>query len=488
MRLRRETLLRVGRYAIVVLGFAVVFGTHFFLSTYYLDHSHMGADEGYYAIAARYALDGDLPYRDYAYTQMPLLPYWNGLAMEITGYGLFNQRACNICWSFLGLLGIILAMRQRLGRWEPGLVAAFCAVASPHYAELMSIGTSHGAASMFLTLAGAAVLTTFPLRWRAIAFGFLGTMAVGVRLSCGPTIAILELILILEARGWRERVIAVLVPAVFAAAGLLPFFLAAPDAMLFNVWEYHMASVFDRRSLAQAIEWWRNSPAAILVLLTGLFGLPRLIKDRSWSLALLLLAALAGVGLPMIPKSAYGLYAVPAILLAAAAGMCAMWATGAMARNPFRHVIWLLPAIVLFHPLPDTVDSTSEEVEMLALYLREKVPPGPILTPTPIVAVEAGREVMPGTNMGMFAAVNPADRDIAERFHYTTIPDLIRMVERKEPVAIVKMNGSSRWNFKWTIPTLRRQPGGVYRRFEQAMQEHYRMVTRRKHMEILLPK
>ena len=89
MKLKRETLLqtllKVGRYALLVLGFAVVFGTHFSLTTYYLDRSHMGADEGFYAIAARNAVDGQLPYRDYGYTQMPLLPYWNGLAMEIVG-------------------------------------------------------------------------------------------------------------------------------------------------------------------------------------------------------------------------------------------------------------------------------------------------------------------------------------------------------------------------------------------------------------------
>lgn len=486
--MKRETLKRVGRYALIVAGFVVVFGTHLFFTTHYLDHSHMGADEGFYAIAARHALDGKVPYRDYAYTQMPLLPYWNGLAMEIVGYGLTNQRACNIAWSFLGLLGMILALRQRLGRWEPGLVAAFCAVASPHFAELQAIGTSHGAAGMFLTLAAAVVLTTYPLKWRAIAFGFVGTMAVGVRLSCGPVVLVLELILILQARTWRERGIAAGVPAAFAAAGLLPFLIAAPDAMLFNVWEYHMASVFDRRSLTQAIEWWRNSPAAILVLLTGLFGLPHLIKKRMWTETGLLVAGLLGLGLPMIPKSAYGIYVVPAITIAAAAGLTAMWSAGFMERNPFRHAIWLLPALVLYHPLPKTVDSTSHQIEMLALYLREEVPPGPILTPTPIVAVEAGRDVIPGTNMGMFAAVHPADADLAHRFHYVTIRDLIGVVERQEPVAIVKMAGSSRWNFKWTIPTLRRQPRGIYSRFEQAMARHYELATRQKNMEILVPR
>lgn len=485
---RRELLRRIARRAWLALGFAVVFGTHLALTTYYLDSSRMGADEGFYAIAARSAVEGQVPYRDFAYTQMPLLPYLNGAAMAIVGFGLTSQRAINIVWSCLALLGVILALRQRLGRWEPGLVAAFAVAASPHWAEMQSIGTSHGAAGMALALATAAVLTTFPLRRRAIAFAVLGTLATGIRLSCGPVVALLALALIVEAPTWKERLIVAAIPAAVAAAALLPFLLMAPEQMLFNVWYYHLASVFDRRSLAQAVEWWHISPAAILFLLTGLLGLPALIARRQWTVALLLIAALVGVVTPMIPRSAYGVYITPAALVAAVAGITAFWTVGPTAGNPFRHIAWVLPALVLYHPLPTTLGAsgTSEEPEAIGAYLREHVPPGPVLTPVPIVAIEAGRDVVPGTEMGMFAAMRPEDRKLARRLNLVTLQDLIGFVEDQRPAAIVKMKGSSKWNFKWTVPTLRRQPAKAYARFEAAMHQHYQPAKRFRTMEVLV--
>jgi len=482
-----ERVRRAARYGLVALGFVVVFGTHLTLTSYYLDSSRMGADEGIYAIAARSAMEGQLPYRDFAYTQMPLLPYLNGLAMALGGFGLTNQRVANIIWSCLALLGVILALRHRLGRWEPGLVAAFAVAASPHWAEMQSIGTSHGAAGMALGLSAAVVLTRFPLRRRAIAFAALGTLAVGIRLSCGPVVAVLALILIAEAPSWKERLVVAAIPAGVAAAGLLPFLIAAPEQMLFNVWYYHLASVFDRRSLAQAIEWWHISPAAILILLTGLMGLPSLIKRREWSVALLLIAALIGVTTPMIPKSAYGVYITPAAIVAATAGVTAFWTVGPAAGNPFRHIVWLLPLLVLYHPLPRTTNvGTATEPEAIGAYLREHVPPGPVLTPVPIVAIESDRDVIPGTEMGMFAAMHPRDRKLARRLNLVTIRDLTKLVADQRPAAIVKMKGSSKWNFKWTVPTLRRQPKKNYRKFEVAMRKHYRLAKRFRTMEVLV--
>ncbi|MBC7896442.1 MAG: hypothetical protein H7066_13590, partial [Cytophagaceae bacterium] len=63
----------------------------------------MNADEGFYAIAARPVMEGDLPYRDFGYTQMPLLPYFNGPILARTGYGLFEQRWLNAAWAALAL-------------------------------------------------------------------------------------------------------------------------------------------------------------------------------------------------------------------------------------------------------------------------------------------------------------------------------------------------------------------------------------------------
>ncbi len=480
---------RFKHYGLIVLGFTVVLGTHLALTCFYLYYGKMGSDEGFYALAARSVMEGKIPYLDFAYTQMPLLPYWNGLAMEIVGYGLVNQRLVNIVWSCLALIGVVLALYQRFGRWEPGLAAAFTVVASPHWAKMQAIGTSHSAAGMFLGLSAAVSITTYPLLKRVAAFAFLGTMAMGCRLSNAPVVAVLALILLIESKGWRQRVLVAAIIIGSAAITLLPFWLAAPEAAIFNVWEYHMASVFNRRSLHQMIEWWCISPAAILVLAAGMMMLPRLIIGRRWDVVLLLLAALVGVTTPMIPKSAYGCYITPVAIVAATAGMSAIWTADSTADNPLRHIFWLIPLLVLLHPLPKRMpEPTAATSEIIGSYLRDEVPRGPVLTPIPIVAVEAERQVVPGTEMGMFSAMHPQDHKLARRLRLVTLYDLISTISKREPAAIVRLTGGAKWNFKWTVPTLRRQPKKLYKMFEKAIKKNYKIVKRHKNIEVLVPR
>ncbi|MDD5307584.1 MAG: hypothetical protein PHU25_09730 [Deltaproteobacteria bacterium] len=477
------------RVALSVLGLAIVFGVYGRFVAQDLDGTALNADEGYYAVAARSVLEGKMPYRDFGYTQMPLLPYVNGLAMRVVGFGVLEQRAVNATWAGLGLLALILALRQRLGRLEPGIVAAFTVAASPNWIAFQTIGKSYGAAGFFLACSAAAVLVRGPVLARAGALAVAATLAVGCRLSSGPVVVLLGAALFFEARGWREKLIAAGLPIGVGVLSLAPFVLAAPENALFYTWSFHMESTMVRRSLAQALEWWKTAPAAILVLATGLFGLPLLVRRRMWTEALFLLAAVAGLALPMVPTSAYGEYVTPALPLASSAGMLAFWSTGEAQGNPFRHVAWILPALVLFHPLPESAPGrTSSSMRDVAKYLREEVPKGPILTPLPMVAVEAGRPVIAGTEMGMFAAMGPQDRDLARRLKLTTILDLVRIVEARQPVAVVKLSGSSVWNFRWQVPTLHRQPNGVYARFKQALAKNYELDHRAGNLEILVPR
>ena len=485
----RINITRISRIALICLGFAVVFGLHLGLFSYYLDHGRMSADEGFYAIAARKVMDGEIPYRDFSYTQMPLLPYLNGAMMKVFGFGLATQRILNIIWSCIGLLAAILALRQRLGRWEPGILAAFCVVSSPHFVQLVGMGNSHGTATMFLSLATAAAISRFPYMRRLIAFGVFTALAIGCRLSVAPVTAILAVIFIVEAPDTRHRLLAITVPSVFVLAFLLPFFAADPQAALFNTWEYHLASIFDRRVLGNWIQWWEISPAAIIVLATGLMTLPRLVKTRQWTIALLLAAATAGITIPMIPSSSYGNYIAPAVLTASVAGLTAGWTLVAQNGSPLRHVVWLLPLLVLFHPLPRLArGGTSTALNEVAAFIESSAPDGPILTSIPMVAVESGREIITGTEMGMFSAMGPNEEDRAKRLHFTTLRLVTEEVTDKVPSAIVLMIGKSVWNFKWSSPSLRRQPKKAHRAFMKAITTNYDPALRNDKFVVYLPR
>jgi len=506
-----------GRKFLVALGFIALFGSFFALTNYYLDMGRMSADEGFYAVASRNVMQGEIPYRDFAYTQMPLLPYINGAAMTLFGWEMDTQRAINISWALVGIVAVVYTLRRRFGSWEPGLLAAFTVAASPYWCEFQAMGKTYGAAGAFLALATCTMLLRMPIYRKTVLVALFGALASGCRLSLAPVIAIYVLALITEATGKRERL---LVPAIAAGIGggmLLPFFIAAPGNMIFMVYEYHTASIFMRRGVKMLVEWWQMAPAAIILLGTGLACTALLIKKGLKSEILLMLGLLAGLILPMLPASAYGNYIVPVLLSAAAAGAAALWSAGKTSLFSLRQVIWLLPLLVLFHPLPRTFDGlkgneekiasivsyvenairfrhhageakTSSAVRSVATFLEENAPEGPILTPVLIVATEADREIMPGTDMGMFTVMGSDERDRAKQLHLVTLDDLVGMVSRREPAAIVLRAGNSPWNFMWRIPTLRRHPSTEYARFRQALRANYSPAHQARDLLVFLRK
>ena len=56
-------------------------------------------DEGYYLTASRFVYQGKIVYRDFFYTQMPLLPYIYGLWLKLFGYS----------WTSARLLGALIS-------------------------------------------------------------------------------------------------------------------------------------------------------------------------------------------------------------------------------------------------------------------------------------------------------------------------------------------------------------------------------------------
>src|SRR5690606_26113655 len=82
-----------------------------------------GGDEGFYRLAAQLVARGDLPYLDFFYPQMPLLPYvYSGLEL----LGIMSWMNGRILAAFLtALCGICIAVlaHKRTGSLGWGLVA-----------------------------------------------------------------------------------------------------------------------------------------------------------------------------------------------------------------------------------------------------------------------------------------------------------------------------------------------------------------------------
>src|SRR5262245_41503391 len=89
------------------------------LAVRYVRMGSLGPDEGFYGMAARLAMRGLVPYRDYAYAQAHGFPYLHGVMAEVTGFGLMPQRA--LCAVYAGAAVAALGVAAQFGRRGFGL-------------------------------------------------------------------------------------------------------------------------------------------------------------------------------------------------------------------------------------------------------------------------------------------------------------------------------------------------------------------------------
>ena len=79
-------------------------------------------DEGFYLMASRLVFEHQLPYRDFFFTQMPLLPYVYGLWMQIAGTTWITGRVLSAIFTTMLGAAMYVHVCKETGRWAAGLV------------------------------------------------------------------------------------------------------------------------------------------------------------------------------------------------------------------------------------------------------------------------------------------------------------------------------------------------------------------------------
>src|SRR5205823_13303711 len=123
------------------------------------------ADEGIYLFNARSVLNGDLPYHDFFYPQMPLLPYVYGLWMKLFGVSWYSGRLLSALLAVaLGLS--VYAHAARLTRSRPlGILAVSLFASSTLCLAWLSAAKTFSLAT-FLLFASYAVVFSHHHRWK----------------------------------------------------------------------------------------------------------------------------------------------------------------------------------------------------------------------------------------------------------------------------------------------------------------------------------
>lgn len=432
----RGSALLVGSAALVLYGAAIWFG-------------NLNQDEGWYLQAARLVAQGRQPYRDFFFTQGPVMPYVYALLAPLwSAWGVLGGR---IITAGMGLLSALLAgaLARRsvpLPRATEAGILAFTFTAGNLYHVYFTTIPKTYALSACLLLGGYLVLTlcysrrkrtrSFMSTMWALPAGVLIALAAGVRLSLGLLLPLTTLSLLVS---WRKSGGAFFWFALGGGLGLAlvfgPIMLQVPEQFVFSQTFHVQRGGQDLLFMAGSVA--RLACAYLPVFLAGfgalifrLFMGYRRVAPResgtlgyhgaSWSWQWLW--AFAGVFiLQLFTPFPYDDYQVPIMGLLAAAvtgwiinstssgglrsAFLSFWVVGSLlssfgsplAQEWFvarQDRFWVVPKKV-----PDLALLRSVARDVKALSEGDEV----LLTQDLYLAVESGQRVPTGFEMGPFA-------------------------------------------------------------------------------------
>jgi len=230
----------------------------------------LNQDEGWYLYAARMLRAGRMPYRDFAFTQPPMMPLVYATVWPWVGrFGLLGGRILTALFGLGGaLMAAWLAARaapRSAQRLTAALAFIFCAV-NVHQSYFTSVVKTYSLASMFL-MAGLTMLSCVGRRRGARAAfggGFLLACAAATRVSLLAPLGLAVVWLLFSGKrvrrwAWLDCALgAGLAVSLFVA----PFALMGPDGFSFGIVEYH--ALREGGPAAAALAWKAGCIARLL--------------------------------------------------------------------------------------------------------------------------------------------------------------------------------------------------------------------------------
>lgn len=455
------------------------------------------ADEGYFLYAARLVQQGQTPYADFFFPQLPLIPYLWGGALKLFG----------LTWPSARILAALLAAASALVFWRLarrgaahpgvalGLLAAY--LTSDAGLEWAAVVKVYTPATLFLMLAwlcGPFSRSGARGGWSWVGLGFFSGLALLTRLTVLPVLGLLALAAFWHLRGSLKEAIR---PALWYCAGLLPSAAAllwlwalAPHAFLYDNWIYHsLGKPYEPQAqwtakLRIVVEVTRSSPLWMMALGLIAWDAWRRRGDvRDWFLRL---AFLVTVVVCMLPQRSYHQYyclATPWLLLAAAPALAGLW-RGAGRRLWVRRrgaalgvglvagvLLLVQPYLAMERRWPqftwrprtpeakEEIDYRLRSVRAVSRQIDALAPPGAkLLAWWPGYALESHVPLMDGLSNHFTLRVGrwEADQTLARRggaLHTMAADDVRRSIEQKEAGIVVTgvWAGQESWIPLWQV-------------------------------------
>lgn len=499
--------------ALVFLSLVVALG----LGVMNLQFGDLNQDEGWYLNSARLVADGKLPYRDFAFTQAPVLPFAYALfAPVIESHGVGGGRAVTLAF---GLFAALAAAGLAGRLVQPALAAparllAFMLAALNVYQSYFTVVVKTYSLCALL-LAVSLLLLHMALNRRNLLLVFVAafamTLAGGTRISAGAAVAVSGFWLLACRRRLGDATWMAFGVGAVAAAGLLfgPWLMMAPEGFLFGVVEYHSARtaggvmqalVYKAGFLSRVVQ------AYYLAILLGVaaFGAARwwpknnASEDPTPDFRWLLAWVVAGVSLVHLaapfPYDDYQAVLFPAFTALVAAGVLGLLGNRLRADALPRAVAVILVTVFLAACASSASSPLNQDwmirgrdriwwrmkdqpalnqLKAVADDVRALAPAGStVLTMDLYLAVQAGMKVPPGLEMGPFSYYPDYANERASTLHVVNADSLRELLSHADaPVAAL-----SGYAFAIDSPGITETRADVRAEFEALVAERYDLM------------
>ncbi len=407
------------------------------LSAFAVWFGALNQDEGWYIYASQLVAEGQIPYKDFSYTQGPLMPLVYSAFAPLWNFGgILAARIFTLCIGTLGILANVCLARSLAegeeGKKTAGIVAFLLLACNVYHVYYVSIPKTYALAGLFASfgalLAVRAARRGFGICRMALLFasGMSMSLAAGVRISMGTMLAASAIVIMFSPSMRKRDFLAFCAGgAVSLAVVYLPYLLDA-DAFsgLCAAQKYHAARkgfspLFTVGSISRLVRWYLP-----LFIVAGL-NVRFIVKKGDAASQIAFFAFLSVFLLQAAAPFPYEDYQVPVmgILAALVASAAAAGSQSVEAGTRAAGRVLLLSAGLAFassfgSPLLEKwmtdgqdrlwpLKKDSSELSILrqtAKFVNELDPGGDtILTQDLYLAVETGRKVPKGLEMGPFS-------------------------------------------------------------------------------------
>lgn len=507
---------------ILLLVLFAALGVGFIVSAANLWLGDLNQDEGWYLYAANQVADGKLPYRDFAFSQPPVMPFVYALvARLVDAQGVAGGRFFTAILGVLSaLLAAGLAWRASPAGWKPhgALLTLILVLCNVYHSYFTTVVKTYSLCSLFL-VGGLLTLSfiTNQCGWRkAFIAGVLLALAAGTRMSAGAALPVMGLYLLFNRKPLGDKPwVAFGVGGGLSLLGIfLPFAMMAPDGFRFFVFDYHTlrssgtflsSLVYKAGFISRFVQGYLVLTFLLLAVIVfawlkpvgtgkkGETGGRKGFIAGLWGVGVLI--SLVHLSAPF-PYDDYQVFVYPVLCAALSIGLCAWCALRIDApASAARWRRWLI-FVTFFMSVAASFSSPlnqawfilgrdriwwnfKEEPDVAKLrrigrWLADRCEPDEfLLTEDIYVAVEAGLSVPPGMEMGIFCYFPEWDRERAER---------IRVLNKEMLIDLLRAGAAayaavSEYGFSVQSPEVARLPEEEKAALEKMLDVYYREAT-----------